>query len=101
MPFQGEEGIDAGGVTREWYQILAREIFKPGYALFTPAADGSAFQPNPNSYIVTDHLNYFRFVGRVIGKAIADGQLLDAHFTRSFYKHILGMRITPKDMESI
>ena len=101
IAFQGEEGIDAGGVTREWYQILAREIFKPGYALFTPSADGMAFQPNPTSHIVRDHLNYFRFCGRIIGKAIADGQLLDAHFTRSFYKHILGVAVSTKDMESI
>ena len=35
-----------------------------------------------------NHLDYFKFVGRVIGKAVADGHLLDAHFTRSFYKHI-------------
>ena len=35
--FQGEEGIDAGGLTREWYLVLSREIFNPNYALFTPA----------------------------------------------------------------
>lgn len=32
--FQGEEGVDAGGLTREWYAILAREMFNPDYALF-------------------------------------------------------------------
>lgn len=90
ITFAGEEGIDAGGVTREWYAILAREMFKPGYALFKPSADSSAFQPDPRSHIVPEHLKYFKFVGRVVGKAIADGHLLDAHFTRSFYKHILG-----------
>lgn len=91
VSFTGEEGIDAGGVTREWYAILAREIFKPGYALFKPSADSSAFQPDPRSHYVPEHLKYFKFVGRVVGKAIADGHLLDAHFTRSFYKHILGI----------
>ena len=38
--FQGEEGIDAGGLTREWYMVLSREIFNPNYALFTPATGG-------------------------------------------------------------
>jgi E3 ubiquitin-protein ligase HUWE1 len=96
----GEEGVDAGGVSREWYTILAREMFNPNYGLFLPAADG-AFQPNKNSGINLDHLEYFKFIGRVIGKSLHDGQLLDAHFTRSFYKHILGMKVTPHDMEAI
>ncbi|OQR81725.1 HECT E3 ubiquitin ligase, partial [Thraustotheca clavata] len=101
ISFTGEEGIDAGGVTREWYMILAREIFNPNYALFTSAADSPTFQPNPLSYVNKDHLIYFEFVGKVIGKAIADGQLLDAHFTRSFYKHILQLPISYSDMEAI
>lgn len=38
------------------------------------------------SYMNPDHLDFFRFVGRIVGKAIYDGQRLDAYFTRSFYK---------------
>ena len=40
-----------------------------------------------------DHLDFFKFVGRVVGKALFDGQSLDAYFTRSFYKHMLGQRL--------
>lgn len=36
-----------------------------------------------------------------MGKALYDGQLLDAYFTRSFYKHILGQPLTIHDMEDI
>lgn len=77
-------------MTREWYSVLAREVFNAGYVLFVTTGDGVTFQPNPNSYVNPDHLSYFKFVGRIIGKAICDGHLMDAHFTRSFYKHILG-----------
>ncbi|KAG5177046.1 hypothetical protein JKP88DRAFT_202624 [Tribonema minus] len=101
ITFDGEEGIDAGGLTREWYSILAREIFNADYALFKAGADGVTFQPNALSTINPDHLAYFKFVGRIVGKAIADGQLLDAHFTHSFYKHILGVPVTYPDMEAI
>eukprot|EP00981_Chlorochromonas_danica_P007094 scaffold1551_cov164-Ochromonas_danica.AAC.22 len=80
--FYNEEGVDAGGLTREWYTILSREIFNPNYALFMATADGTTFQPNPVSFINSNHLDYFKIVGRVIGKAICDGQLMDAHFTR-------------------
>ncbi|KAK8580430.1 hypothetical protein V6N13_143527 [Hibiscus sabdariffa] len=99
--FQGEEGIDAGGLTREWYQLLSRVIFDKGALLFTTVGNASTFQPNPNSVYQTEHLSYFKFVGRVVGKALFDGQLLDVHFTRSFYKHILGAKVTYHDIEAI
>ncbi|KAK4751569.1 hypothetical protein SAY87_005051 [Trapa incisa] len=99
--FQGEEGIDAGGLTREWYQLLSRVIFDRGALLFTTVGNNATFQPNPNSVYQTEHLSYFKFVGRVVAKALFDGQLLDVHFTRSFYKHILGIKVTYHDIEAV
>ncbi|KAL3924119.1 MAG: hypothetical protein SGILL_001241, partial [Bacillariaceae sp.] len=101
ITFRNEQGVDAGGLSREFFGILAKEIFNPNYALFTSTEDGSTFQPNPNSSINPDHLSYFRFVGRIVGKAVVDGYLLDAHFTRSLYKHMLGIKPTHHDMEAI
>lgn len=43
------------------------------------------------SYINPDHLNYFNFVGQIIGLALNHQQLVNVYFTRSFYKHILGV----------
>jgi E3 ubiquitin-protein ligase HUWE1 len=85
--------VDAGGLSREFFAILAKEMFNPNYALFMSTEDGCTFQPNPNSSINLDDLNYFRFVGRIVGKAVTDGFLLDAHFTRSLYKHMLGIKV--------
>ncbi|XP_006474874.1 E3 ubiquitin-protein ligase UPL1 isoform X2 [Citrus sinensis] len=99
--FQGEEGIDAGGLTREWYQLLSRVIFDKGALLFTTVGNNASFQPNPNSVYQTEHLSYFKFVGRVVAKALFDGQLLDVHFTRSFYKHMLGVKVTYHDIEAV
>ncbi|XP_014507028.1 E3 ubiquitin-protein ligase UPL1 isoform X1 [Vigna radiata var. radiata] len=101
VQFQGEEGIDAGGLTREWYQLLSRVIFDKGALLFTTVGNNATFQPNPNSVYQTEHLSYFKFVGRVVGKALFDGQLLDVYFTRSFYKHILGVKVTYHDIEAV
>jgi len=100
VDFRGEEGVDAGGLTREWYHVISREMFNENYALFKASDDG-AFQPNPSSAVNSDHLLFFNFIGRVVGKALWDGQLLDAHFTRSFYKHILGQEVTFKDLEAM
>jgi len=101
ITFQNEEGVDAGGLSREFFAILAKEMFNPNYALFMSTEDGCTFQPNPNSSINPDDLRYFRFVGRIVGKAVVDGFLLDAHFTRSLYKHMLGVKPTHHDMQAI
>jgi len=101
ITFRNEQGVDAGGLSREFFGILAKEIFNPNYALFTSTEDGCTFQPNPSSSVNPDHLSYFRFVGRIVGKAVADGYLLDSHFTRSLYKHMLGKEPTHHDMEAI
>ena len=66
VQFQGEEGIDAGGLTREWYQLLSRVVFDKGALLFTTVGNNVTFQPNPNSVYQTEHLSYFKFVGRVV-----------------------------------
>jgi len=98
--FYDEEGVDAGGVTREWFQILARQMFNPNYALFQPcAADRLTYQPNRASSVNPEHLLFFKFVGRVIGKAIFDGRLLDAYFARSLYRQLLGKPVDYRDVE--
>ena len=101
IQFEGEEGQDAGGLLREFYIIIARDMFNPNYALFTTSpGDRVTYRPNPSSHVNPNHLNYFRFIGRMIAKAIYDNKLLDCYFTRSFYKHILGKAVHYTDMES-
>ncbi|KEY66981.1 hypothetical protein S7711_05101 [Stachybotrys chartarum IBT 7711] len=99
--FHGEEGVDAGGVTREWFQVLARQMFDPNYVLFTPvSSDRTTFHPNKLSAINDEHLAFFKFIGRVIGKALYEGRVLDCFFSRAVYKRILGKSVSVKDMES-
>ncbi|WAR08062.1 HACE1-like protein [Mya arenaria] len=97
---QGEEGMGQG-VVREWFNVLSKEILNPDYALFTQSADGCTFQPNSQSAVNPDHLNYFRFAGQCLGLALYHQQLINAYFTRSFYKHILGVPVNYTDVASI
>lgn len=98
--FEGEEGQDAGGLLREWYLIISREIFNENYVLFKRyPRDGVTYTINPSSHFNSNHLSYFKFVGRIIAKAIYDNKLLECYFTRSFYKHVLGLHVKYTDME--
>ncbi|OLN87260.1 E3 ubiquitin-protein ligase TOM1-like [Colletotrichum chlorophyti] len=99
--FHNEEGVDAGGVTREWFQVLSRQMFDANYALFTPvSSDRTTFHPNKLSGINDEHLMFFKFIGRIIGKALYEGRVLDCYFSRAVYKRILGKSVSVKDMES-
>jgi E3 ubiquitin-protein ligase NEDD4 len=47
-----------------------------------------------------DHLIYFRFLGRVMGRALFDRQLIQGHMVRHLYSHLLGWPITFEDLEA-
>ncbi|CAF1201359.1 unnamed protein product [Rotaria magnacalcarata] len=101
--FDGERGLDYGGLSREWFLILSREVFNPYYGLFEYSAiDNYTLQINPLSGLFNEeHIKYFRFIGRIIAMAIYHGKLLEAFFIRPFYKMLLSKPITLADMESV
>ncbi|XP_034458222.1 E3 ubiquitin-protein ligase NEDD4-like isoform X6 [Hippoglossus hippoglossus] len=103
IEFESEKGLDYGGVAREWFFLLSKEMFNPYYGLFEySATDNYTLQINPNSGLCNeDHLSYFKFIGRVAGMAVFHGKLLDGFFIRPFYKMMLGKQISLKDMESV
>ncbi|GAX73417.1 hypothetical protein CEUSTIGMA_g869.t1 [Chlamydomonas eustigma] len=87
VKFLGEEGIDEGGVQKEFFQLLVRELFNPDYGMFT--------------YDERTHLNWFRpsdmeldlefeLVGILIGLAIYNSHILEFQFPQVLYKRLMG-----------
>lgn len=120
IKFKGEEGLDYGGIAREWLYLLSHEMLNPYYGLFQYTRDDIyTLQINPdssinpvssflnfvqylsNSVLFQDHLSYFHFVGRVIGIAVFHGAYIDGGFTLPFYKMLLNKPITLEDIESV
>ena len=102
IKFKGEEGLDYGGLSREFFFLLSHEMFNPFYCLFEYSAhDNYTLQINPHSDVNPEHLRYFEFIGRVVGLAIFHQRFLDAFFVGAFYKMLLQKPITVADMESI
>uniref|UniRef100_A0A3Q2P7R2 E3 ubiquitin-protein ligase n=1 Tax=Fundulus heteroclitus TaxID=8078 RepID=A0A3Q2P7R2_FUNHE len=100
--FPGEEGLDYGGVAREWFFLLSHEVLNPMYCLFEYAGkDNYCLQINPASYINPDHLKYFRFIGRFIAMALFHGKFIDTGFSLPFYKRMLNKPLAVNDLESI
>jgi len=102
IKFDGEDGLDYGGLSREFFFLLSHEMFNPFYCLFEYSAhDNYTLQINPHSGINPEHLGYFKFIGRVVGLAIFHRRFLDAFFIGAFYKMVLKKKVSLQDMEGV
>ncbi|KAL0603888.1 E3 ubiquitin-protein ligase NEDD4-like [Plecturocebus cupreus] len=103
IEFELEKGLDYGGVAREWFFLLSKEMYGLYYGLSEYSAmDNYILQINPKSGLCDeDHLSHLTFTGRVAGLAVFHGKFLDGFFIRPFYKMMLGKQITLNNMESV
>ncbi|KAE9420528.1 hypothetical protein Angca_003003 [Angiostrongylus cantonensis] len=102
IQFRGEEGLDYGGVAREWFFLLSHEVLNPMYCLFMYAGNSNySLQINPASFVNPDHLKYFEYIGRFIAMALFHGKFIYSGFTMPFYKKMLSKKIVLKDIEQV
>ena len=96
LKFEGEAGIDAGGLTRDWYQEILDTAFSPECRMFRfSQTDNITYQIDEDSAVPAKQ---YRFVGLVIGKAILDDQPIGVHFNIPMLKNIVGYPITYRDL---
>lgn len=79
--------------------LLSKQMFDENLALFIKADNGSTYFPNPKSTVQGNFVELFTFVGKIIGKALWEQQLLDCYFIKAFYKMILDMPLDYNDLE--
>ncbi|GAB9468591.1 Hect e3 ubiquitin ligase [Globisporangium polare] len=104
ITFIGEPALDAGGVLREWFGIVCKELFSAELGLFcTTHAENMSYWINatPNKPLVDDedYLKYYTFAGRLFGKAILEGLVFETNMALPLIKHFLGVPITFSDLE--
>ncbi|KAL7692349.1 putative HECT domain-containing protein [Plasmopara halstedii] len=102
IKFANEPGVDAGGLVREWFTLMTKEVFDDATGLFCRSGNGDGLMINPASAEASvDHLMYFQAIGRFIGRALFEGILIDAHLAIPVCKHILGVPITFSDLQFV
>ncbi|CAI5730179.1 unnamed protein product [Hyaloperonospora brassicae] len=102
IKFANEPGVDAGGLVREWFTLMTKEVFDDLTGLFFRSPNGDGLRINPASAEASvDHLMYYQAIGRFIGRALFEGILIDAHLALPVCKHILGIPITFSDLEFV
>lgn len=106
--FAGEEGIDEGGLTKEFFQLIVKELFDPKYGssssdfdpnllgMFTYDEESRLYWFNSNSI---DTEQEFALIGIVLGLAIYNGVILNIYFPQVVYKKLLGYKPTLADLK--
>ncbi|XP_064648502.1 ubiquitin-protein ligase E3B-like isoform X2 [Lineus longissimus] len=84
-----EAGIDQDGVFKEFLEETINRVFDPSLNLFKATIEQKLY-PSPTSHIQENHLLLFEFVGRMLGKTIYEGIVVDVPFANFFLSHILG-----------
>ncbi|OAX36693.1 HECT-domain-containing protein [Rhizopogon vinicolor AM-OR11-026] len=96
-----EAGIDGGGVFKEFFTSLCKEVFDTDRGLWLENKRNEIY-PNPHSYATEPHsLSWYRFIGRILGKALYKGILIDVAFAGFFLAKWLDKQSFLDDLASL
>ncbi|KAJ8931749.1 hypothetical protein NQ314_015281 [Rhamnusium bicolor] len=96
VEFEGEQGIDEGGVSKEFFQLVIEEIFNPDYAMFTVQPETQTVWFNPTSF---ESDAQFTLIGIVLGLAIYNNVILAVNFPMVLYRKLMGKRGSFEDLQ--
>lgn len=95
VEFEGEQGVDEGGVSKEFFQLIVEEIFNPDYGMFTHHPESLTVWFNPTSF-ETDA--QFTLIGIVLGLAIYNNIILAVNFPMVVYRKLMGKKGSFEDL---
>ncbi|XP_029564198.1 ubiquitin-protein ligase E3A isoform X3 [Salmo trutta] len=95
VEFEGEQGVDEGGVSKEFFQLVLEEMFNPDIGMFTYDESTKLFWYNPSSL---ENEAQFTLIGIVLGLAIYNNCILDVHFPMVVYRKLMGKKGTYLDL---
>merc|ERR1719361_1916247 len=90
--FDGEQGIDQGGLTKEYFQLIMKELFDPQYGMFVFNKTTQCFWFNRDAFLLADRqtmLQNYAMVGKLVGIAIYNNTILELRFPRVIFKKLL------------
>ncbi|XP_055691470.1 ubiquitin-protein ligase E3A isoform X1 [Lutzomyia longipalpis] len=96
VEFMGEQGIDEGGVSKEFFQLIVEQIFNPDYGMFINQEDTNTMWFNSTSF---ENEAQFTLIGIVLGLAIYNNIILAVNFPKVVYRKLLGIRGSFPDLE--
>ncbi|ORX44137.1 hypothetical protein BCR36DRAFT_406494 [Piromyces finnis] len=98
VKFIGEDGVDAGGLRKEWLFLLVKELFEPKYGMFKFDETTNLCWFSPISF---ENESQYKLLGIIIGLAIYNGIILDIRLPLACYKRLLNYTCNLEDLREI
>jgi len=100
IDYIGEEGIDAGGLSKDWFLEFSKSLFGMESKLFCKSGESSnELEISTNIKSESHEMNWYYVAGRLMGKALVDRQLIEMQLSSTVFKQILGMDVKLEDLE--
>ena len=96
VKFSGEQGVDEGGVRKEFFILLIRQIFDPNYGMFSYNKKTRLYWFNHYSF---EPKIKYELIGKIFGLAIYNNTILDVKLPIVVYKKLLGIKPNLDDMK--
>jgi ubiquitin-protein ligase E3 A len=96
VKFVGEQGVDQGGVRKEFFILVIRQIFDPNYGMFNYNEKTRLYWFNHFSF---EPKIKYELIGTIFGLAIYNNTILDVKLPISVYKKLLGIKLTFEDLK--
>lgn len=89
VEFIGEQGIDEGGVSKEFFVLIVDSIFNPDYGMFVHQEETETVWFNSTSF---ENEAQFTLIGIVLGLAIYNNIILAVNFPMVVYRKLMGIK---------
>ncbi|KAI9498288.1 hypothetical protein BDB00DRAFT_755039 [Zychaea mexicana] len=101
VQFVGEEGVDEGGVQKEFFQLVIRELFDPKYGMFIMNEESRLYWFAPNPAQDRDTTSEFKLAGLLLGLAVYNSVILDLHLPLALYKKLMGIEVGLPELKQL
>ncbi|XP_011537899.1 putative E3 ubiquitin-protein ligase HERC4 isoform X8 [Homo sapiens] len=96
--FVGEDAVDAGGVRKEFFLLIMRELLDPKYGMFRYYEDSRLIWFSDKTFEDSD---LFHLIGVICGLAIYNCTIVDLHFPLALYKKLLKKKPSLDDLKEL
>uniref|UniRef100_A0A3Q3WPS4 HECT domain-containing protein n=1 Tax=Mola mola TaxID=94237 RepID=A0A3Q3WPS4_MOLML len=94
----GEEAVDAGGVRKEFFLLIMKELLDPKYGMFRYYEESRLIWFSNKTF---EDFDLFNLIGVICGLAIYNLTIVELHFPVALYKKLLKRNPTLDDLKEL
>ncbi|KAF3708453.1 putative E3 ubiquitin-protein ligase HERC4 [Channa argus] len=96
--FVGEEAVDAGGVRKEFFLLIMKELLDPKYGMFRYYEESRLIWFSNKTF---EDIDLFNLIGVICGLAIYNLTIVELNFPVALYKKLLKRKPTLDDLKEL